>query len=76
MCGKVPFGEDEDDPYFIYQEIITKKIKYPSYMKDIGAKKLMDQLINKLPDIRLGGSFAALKANNWFKNFNWVYNIN
>ena len=68
----VPFGEDADDPYIIYEEIITKQIKYPSYLKDKEAKRLMEQLVNKLPDLRLGGSFAALKAHPWFKNFNWV----
>ena len=72
MCGMVPFGEDADDPYIIYEEIITGQIKYPSYLKDKEAKRLIDQLVNKLPELRLSGSFAALKAHNWFKNFNWV----
>jgi cGMP-dependent protein kinase 1 len=29
-----------------------------------------------VPELRLGGSFAALKANPWFDNFNWddLYN--
>lgn len=68
----VPFGEEAEDPYEIYEEIITKPIKYPSYLKDKKARRLMDQLINKVPEIRLGGSFAALKANPWFDNFDWV----
>lgn len=25
-----------------------------------------------MPEIRLGGSYAALKANAWFENFDWV----
>ena len=33
----------------------------------------MDQLLNKVPEIRLGGSYAALKANAWFENFDWVF---
>mmetsp|Transcript_16558 Transcript_16558/g.14364 ORF Transcript_16558/g.14364 Transcript_16558/m.14364 type:complete len:190 (+) Transcript_16558:1833-2402(+) len=71
MCGMVPFGEEAEDPYEIYEEIITKPIKYPSYLKDKKAKRLMDQLINKVAEVRLGGSFAALKANPWFENFDW-----
>jgi hypothetical protein len=31
--------------------------------KDKKAKKLMDQLLNKIPEIRLEGSYSALKAN-------------
>jgi len=71
MCGMVPFGEEAEDPYEIYEEIITKPIKYPSYVKDKKARKIMDQLINKVADVRLGGSFASLKAHQWFDNFNW-----
>lgn len=63
MCGRVPFGEDAEDPYEIYEEIIKSPIVYPTYLKDRKARKLMDQLINKVPEIRLGGSYAALKAN-------------
>ena len=45
MCGMVPFGEEAEDPYEIYEEIIKKDITYPNYLKDKKAKKLMDQLI-------------------------------
>ena len=34
MCGMVPFGEEVNDPYKIYEEIITKDIYYPNYLKD------------------------------------------
>ena len=72
MCGMVPFGEEAEDPYEIYEEIIKTELTYPNYLKDKKAKKLMDQLLNKVPEIRLGGSYAALKANAWFENFDWV----
>ena len=45
MCGMVPFGEEAEDPYEIYEEIIKKDITYPNYLKDKKAKKLMDQFI-------------------------------
>jgi len=34
MCGKVPFGEEAEDPYEIYKEIINSSVKYPSFLKD------------------------------------------
>jgi len=71
MCGMVPFGEEAEDPYDIYEQIITKPIKFPKYLKDMKAKTLMNQLLNKVPEVRLGGSFAALKANTWFEKFDW-----
>jgi len=27
--------------------------------------------MNKAPEIRVGNSYASLKANAWFNNFNW-----
>ena len=72
MCGMVPFGEEAEDPYEIYEEIIKKPLVYPNYMKDKNAKKLMEQLLNKIPEIRLGSSYAALKTHVWFANFDWV----
>mmetsp|Transcript_110847 Transcript_110847/g.155564 ORF Transcript_110847/g.155564 Transcript_110847/m.155564 type:complete len:197 (+) Transcript_110847:69-659(+) len=71
MCGMVPFGEEAEDPYEIYEDIITKPMKFPKYLKDKKAQRLMEQLINKVAEVRLGGSFAALKANPWFNTFDW-----
>lgn len=35
MCGGVPFAEDADDPYEIYEEIISKSsLDFPSWLKD------------------------------------------
>lgn len=72
MCGMVPFGEEAEDPYEIYEEVIKKPLMYPNYMKDKHAKKLMEQLLNKIPEIRMGSSYASLKANTWFSSFDWV----
>lgn len=62
MCGTLPFGEDLEDPYEIYEEITNKSLVFPSFLKDRKAKKLMEQLINRTPEIRLGQSFASLKS--------------
>ncbi len=72
MCGYVPFGDDVEDPYQIYQEIINTNLSYPNYMNDKKAIKLIEQLLNKMPEIRLGQSFASLKRHTWFENFDWV----
>jgi cGMP-dependent protein kinase len=34
MCGMVPFAEDAEDPYEIYEEIIKKPITFPAFLKD------------------------------------------
>ena len=43
MCGAVPFAEEMDDPFDIYDEIMkTDSIGYPHYLKDKKAKKFID----------------------------------
>lgn len=42
MCGAVPYAEDADDPFEIYEEIMRTDVKYPSLMKDRKAKKLIE----------------------------------
>lgn len=29
LCGRVPFGEEEDDPYQIYEEILDLNLEFP-----------------------------------------------
>jgi cGMP-dependent protein kinase len=41
VCGKLPFGEDLDDPYFIYKEIKADKIQYPAYYYNRKGKSLI-----------------------------------
>lgn len=28
--------------------------------------------MNKIPEVRLGGSYSSLKAHAWFKDLDWV----
>lgn len=67
MCGFVPFGEEAEDPYEIYDEIIKKEvIGYPNYFKDQKARPLIEQLLNKTPEMRLAGGYKALKKHAWY----------
>ena len=72
LYGVFPFANETDDPYEIYEEIIKTSIKYPNFVKDKKVKSLINQLLNKVPEMRLGGSFASLKSHTWFDNFDWV----
>lgn len=42
MCGVMPYAEDAQDPYEIYEEINTKELKFPSFLKDRKAKLLIE----------------------------------
>lgn len=72
VCGGVPFGEEEEDPYVIYEKVIERKLVYPSFVDPrMPAKPIVEQLLSKNPAMRTGGSVANLKSHPWFHGFNW-----
>ena len=72
LAGYVPFGEEAEDPYEIYQEILKKPLKFPNYMKDPHANNFIIHLLKKIPDARLGGSYSTLSKHSFFNNIDWV----
>jgi cGMP-dependent protein kinase 1 len=34
MCGKVPFGDDHEDPFFIFEEILNSRPVFPKWIND------------------------------------------
>ncbi len=74
MCGFVPFGEEEEDPYVVYQLITSSELKYPEYFlttQNKQTKDFIDTLLNRIPEFRLGDSFSTLKSHKWFEDFDW-----
>ncbi|CAG9329651.1 unnamed protein product [Blepharisma stoltei] len=73
LCGRVPFGEDEEDPYKIYEAILDMNLDYPSDIEgpSESAKSLIGQLLSKLGEHRSGGSIENLKKHEWFAGFDW-----
>ena len=75
MCGKVPFGDEEEDPYRIYECILQSEISYPSWVKPASVtavKPMIEMLLNKNPSLRLGGSVEHFMKHSWFAGMNWV----
>ena len=31
VCGKLPYGDDIDDPYVIYKSIVKEKLNFPQF---------------------------------------------
>lgn len=34
MCGYVPYGEEEEDPYKIYFQVVSQKLKFPHFFME------------------------------------------
>mgnify|MGYP001807389666 CR=1 FL=1 len=42
LAGAVPFAEDAEDPYEIYETIMNNKITYPTFFTDQNAKAFVE----------------------------------
>ena len=73
LCGKVPFGNDQENTYKIYSEILDLRINFPTEHTGVSefAQSLIRQLLRKQPDTRAGGSIENLKKHDWFSGFDW-----
>ena len=72
LCCTVPFGDDEEDPYMIYEKVLERRLVYPSFVDPkMKAKPVIEQLLSKNPVLRNGGSVENLKAHPWFCGLNW-----
>ena len=72
LCYKVPFGNDEEDPYNVYEKVLQRKLGYPDFVDiRMPAKPLIEQLLSKNPVLRNNGSVENLKNHSWFVGLNW-----
>ena len=72
LFGKVPFGDEEDDPYAVYEKVQDRDLEYPRWAdKQEKSKEIINQLLSKNPAKRLGGSFDNIKSHPWFSGFDW-----
>lgn len=72
MFGYVPFGDDESDPYSIYERVIERRLVFPQWVDNKNkVKEFISQLLSKNSASRLGGSFEKFKAHPWFIGLNW-----
>ena len=71
VCGKLPFGEQYDDPYLIYKQIMNGKISYPSYYYNARGKQLIERLLQKNSRKREIDDFSVIKRDPFFQGFKW-----
>ena len=70
FCGKVPFGEDSEDPMEIYKAITKEDLIFPSFVHDDLFMELISKMLKKVPTNRLW-KFEQIKDNPYFQDFDW-----
>lgn len=73
LCGQVPFGEEEEDTYMIYEQVLHAPLTYPRMLNQyFAARNLIETLLNRNPSARIAGGIEKVKNNRWFHGFDWV----
>jgi cGMP-dependent protein kinase len=72
LCGGVPFGEDEDDPYTIYEKILRDNLRWSSNIARASkVRDFIEILLSKNESVRNCG-VAQLRKHKWLAGFEWV----
>ena len=70
FCGKLPFGEDYEDPMDIYRAVCQEELTFPNFVKDEKFMALMKKMLKKNPTNRLWKT-NQIKEDPYFKDFDW-----
>jgi cGMP-dependent protein kinase len=72
LCGGVPFGEEEEDPYVIYEKVLERALRYPNFLDSkFPARSFIEVLLDKNPAARNMGGYQALKQHTWLSSIDF-----
>ena len=70
ICGKLPFGEDIEDPMEFYNTMIDEELTFPTFVNDEAFKDLVSKLLIKDSNKRLS-QYSQIRNHQYFKDFDW-----
>ena len=70
FCGKLPFGEEYEDPMDIYRAVSKEELSFPHFVHDVKFMSLLNEMLKKNPADRLW-KFEQIKEDPYFKDFEW-----
>ena len=70
FCGKLPFGEEYEDPMDIYRAVSKEELSFPNFVHDEKYMLLLNKMLKKNPTERLW-KFEQIKNDPYFKDFDW-----
>ena len=70
FCGKLPFGEEYEDPMDIYRAVSKEELSFPNFVHDENFMSLINKMLKKNPTNRLW-KFEQIKEDPYFKDFGW-----
>lgn len=72
LCGIVPWGHTENDPYRVYELILSKNLEFPEdHQPCESAMNLLKQILNKYSLSRLTDTIDKIKTSEWLSSVDW-----
>lgn len=74
LFARLPFGEDDSDPYVVMKKIKTEPITFPeSASVNREAKELLELLLEKNHKVRsIKATFENIKKSPYFSGMDWT----
>ncbi|CAG9333323.1 PKG_5 [Blepharisma stoltei] len=70
VVGSMPFGDEEEEPYAVYEQVLKAKLIYPHHTRiNAKCKEVLEKLLEKNPVMR--GTIETIKAMKWFEDIDW-----
>ena len=70
FCGKLPFGEELEDPMDIYRAVCKEELSFPNFVHDEKFMLLLNKMLRKNPAQRLW-KYEQIRADPYFSDFDW-----
>jgi len=68
VTGRMPFGEGRRSEHDILVAVLEEPLRFPSKYTDCSGKKLIQAMLNRRPEYRIGvRSWEEIKSNKYFK---------
>lgn len=74
IVGPLPFGKGVEDQLELFREILEAPLHFPNYIQDDTAISLVNGLLERTPELRLGASTLGckeIKNHSYFSKFDW-----
>lgn len=74
VCGPLPFGGESDDQIELFRAILEAPVRFPGYVKDQDAINMLTNLLERIPELRLGSSSyhaKEIQAHAYYKEFDF-----
>jgi cGMP-dependent protein kinase len=72
LYGKLPFGDNLNDPIEIYQNILNTRVNFPQNVNPLSkSRDFLSSILNKNQSQR--GKISDLRIHPWFVGLNWEF---